>query len=306
MNQHLIELLENQWKKDPNSRVFLRLAEEYRKSGRYGEAIGVCQAGLVNHPHYLPGLVCLGRSQLACDQLNDAEATLRQANQLDPDNIPVLHSLVELFQKMERPTQAIPFLERLLLWDPSEQIQDQLAALRAQLAPVVQKKQQEEPQAEPFPETPAVEPAVYEDYHQERFTRNEPFSSAPAVPTVTSSEPDPLAEFESLMHQAHEGSLHPAHDVQPATPSEPQVVAEEHTSSDDFDNLLVAQLYKQQGHLEDARAILNRIRQGEEDPDLHSQLEKMDAMLQNESKSAKKIRILSHWLRRIKEMHHVS
>ena len=49
----------------PQSLVFSRLADCYRKNGEFQQAIGVCMEGLRNHPDCVTGRVILGRCYLA-------------------------------------------------------------------------------------------------------------------------------------------------------------------------------------------------------------------------------------------------
>ena len=61
-----IEDLERRLGKDPNSKIFAQLAEEYRKAGRLEEAIQTCRDGLETHPNYFSARVALGRALLEC------------------------------------------------------------------------------------------------------------------------------------------------------------------------------------------------------------------------------------------------
>ena len=57
-----IEELKRRVQSDPASIAFAALAEEYRRAGRFEEAIDTCNAGLVRHPSYLSAHVTLGRA----------------------------------------------------------------------------------------------------------------------------------------------------------------------------------------------------------------------------------------------------
>ena len=65
--------LRQRWERDPKSRAFLQLAEEYRRAGRLGDAIHVLRAGLKEHPNYLSAQVALGRCLVETD---DARAAI--------------------------------------------------------------------------------------------------------------------------------------------------------------------------------------------------------------------------------------
>ena len=61
--------------RDSNSRVFLQLAEEYRRAGRLDEAVRVLDDGLKTHPVYIAARVVLGRTLLESGQ---AERSVRE------------------------------------------------------------------------------------------------------------------------------------------------------------------------------------------------------------------------------------
>ena len=62
-----IEELEKRLAADPNSRMFVQLAEEYRKQGLLENAIEICEQGLTKHPQYPSARVALGRALLEAD-----------------------------------------------------------------------------------------------------------------------------------------------------------------------------------------------------------------------------------------------
>ena len=55
-----IESLMTRFNKNPQSLVFSRLADEYRKDGNYSKAIEICVNGLQNYPDYVTGRLVLG------------------------------------------------------------------------------------------------------------------------------------------------------------------------------------------------------------------------------------------------------
>jgi len=275
MNQHLIDLLESQWRKDPSSRVFLRLAEEYRRAGRFGEAMGVCHAGLQQHPKYLPGLVCLGRCQLASGLLAEAEATFLSARRFDSENVPVLQGLMDIYQRESRREELLPVLKALAIWDDSEALRTQIRSLESTglQRSVAHDESAREDSSEPdlaleasFAATPQPEAAGAH------------LSSPPPVPgKETQADLDPLAEMEQLMIEAEQGML----DGKPSGRGLPSSLTE-------LELPVPADSYLQ------------------DNPLLEEQLERLEHAQLPSSASARKIRALSLWLRRIKEAHHVS
>ena len=56
--------LEERWRREPQSRVFLQVAEEYRRGGDLRRAVELLEQGLGKHPGYVSALVLLGRCRL--------------------------------------------------------------------------------------------------------------------------------------------------------------------------------------------------------------------------------------------------
>ncbi len=81
-----IEVLKQRMARDPLSRAFLQLAEEYRKSGQFEDAVRVCQEGLERHPGYHTARISLGRTYLESGDLENARTTLAEVLELAPEN----------------------------------------------------------------------------------------------------------------------------------------------------------------------------------------------------------------------------
>ena len=89
--------LEERWRRDPGSRVFLQLAEELRRGGRIVRAIEVLRAGLVLHPAYLSAQVALGRCLHERGDLADAAEVLEKAVAQDPAQLVASRLLIETY-----------------------------------------------------------------------------------------------------------------------------------------------------------------------------------------------------------------
>ena len=81
-----IEALKERMARDPLSRAFLQLAEEYRKAGRFEEAVQVCQEGLDRHPGYHTARIALGRTYLDAGDLESAHQALTEVLDTMPEN----------------------------------------------------------------------------------------------------------------------------------------------------------------------------------------------------------------------------
>jgi len=89
--------LERRLDLDPGSRLFVSLAEEYRKVGRLKDALSALQKGLLAHPGYVAAQVALGRVYVEAKQTTDAVATFTKVLQADPGNLVAARSLADIY-----------------------------------------------------------------------------------------------------------------------------------------------------------------------------------------------------------------
>ncbi len=94
-----IEELRRRVQLDPASIAFAALAEEYRRAGRYEEAVATCEAGLQRHPAYMSARVTLGRALLEMERFEDARGQLEQVLRLAPENLAAIRGLAEIHQR---------------------------------------------------------------------------------------------------------------------------------------------------------------------------------------------------------------
>jgi len=108
--------------RDPASIAFAQLAEEYRRSGEFEEAVRICLAGLQQHPDYLSARVTLGRALMELQQYDDAKAEFEQVLRSAPDNLIAIRSMADIHQRREEradtPADAPPdpVLHQLETW----------------------------------------------------------------------------------------------------------------------------------------------------------------------------------------------
>lgn len=95
-----IEELKRRVQSDPASIAFAALAEEYRRAGRFDEAIETCNTGLVRHPSYLSAHVTLGRALIEVGRLEDARTELEYVLKLAPENLAAIRGLAEIHHRI--------------------------------------------------------------------------------------------------------------------------------------------------------------------------------------------------------------
>ena len=94
-----IEELRRRVLADPASIAFAALAEEYRRSGNYAEAIETCRTGLQRHPSYISARVTLGRALIETAQYEDARRELELVLKGAPENLAAIRGLAEIHER---------------------------------------------------------------------------------------------------------------------------------------------------------------------------------------------------------------
>ncbi len=124
--------LRQRWERDPKSRSFLQLAEEYRRGGRLADAVHVLEAGLKEHPTYLSAQVALGRCLLENGTPGAARELLEKAVARDPTQLVANKLLVEAYLALGQAGKARERLDLYKLFnDRDEEIGPLEARIRA-------------------------------------------------------------------------------------------------------------------------------------------------------------------------------
>ena len=97
---------------NPTSIAFAELAEEYRKAGKYTEAVQLCRTGLAQHPAYLSARVTRGRALTELDDLPSAQAELEQVLRVATTSLPALRALAEVHQRRKEFDRTRELLEK--------------------------------------------------------------------------------------------------------------------------------------------------------------------------------------------------
>ncbi len=107
--------------KEPRSKAFIPLAEEYGKAAMWKEAVAVLEDGLKSNPGFITAMVALG---CAYDQMNQpvkAQAILEEAIKLSPDNLRAHRTLAKLYAAQGATDAAIQSCSVILALHPQDQ-----------------------------------------------------------------------------------------------------------------------------------------------------------------------------------------
>ncbi len=209
-----IEELKKKLSQNPDSLIFVPLADAYRRAGMLDEAIEVCKKGLEKHQTYTSARVVLGRIYSEKNMLDDAIAEFKKVEAVDVDNIMVHSMLGNIYLKKKRYAEAIEQFQRVLSLNPEDlEIQEKLKeALAAKQEPAkaepktiekpkVEEKSkiEEKPKAEEKPKTEEKEDLQKSLKVAEIYTKKEEFDKAIEIyKEILSKDPENISVQQKL------------------------------------------------------------------------------------------------------------
>jgi tetratricopeptide (TPR) repeat protein len=116
-----IEELRKKLAKNPSSRLFLQLAEEYRRSGNPEEAIAVLEEGLKHHPNYTAAKVCLGKALVDLNRLSKAKEILEEVVKIVPENLVANRALADIYYIQGNMEAALSRYEIIQMYNPADE-----------------------------------------------------------------------------------------------------------------------------------------------------------------------------------------
>jgi tetratricopeptide (TPR) repeat protein len=116
-----IDRLATQLAKDPHSKAFLPLAEEYCKVGMWEEAVSVLESGLKYYPGFITAMVVLGRAYDQLNQATKARAVLEGAIKLSPENLRAHRILIKIYAAQGLTQQAMTSCRVILSMNPKDE-----------------------------------------------------------------------------------------------------------------------------------------------------------------------------------------
>jgi tetratricopeptide (TPR) repeat protein len=235
--------LADKFRRDPASKLFFPLAEEYAKAGRIDEAIELLRTGIKAHPDLLGARVSLGKALLAKGRHAEAQAEFEQVIVANPDNIMAHKKLASIYVHAGDKPRAVASCQAVLAVNPSDaevlKLREEADRL-AEIPPAPPRRAAGEP-SEGFESEPTVvEPTLVDP------TLVDAVEPTVVDPTLMSRAPEPVpAPVEAAIEQAEEGA-------QPAA-------VEESPIEDDLATVSMADLFVAQGHYQRGIEIYRRI-----------------------------------------------
>ncbi len=138
-----IDRLATQLAKDPHSKVFMPLAEEYGKVGMWQEAAAVLEDGLKLYPGFITAMVALGRAYDHMGETTKAKAILEESVKLSPENLRARRTLIKIYQSQGLNESALQSCAVILAVNPRDE--EALSVQSALGGPLKQKKEPERP-----------------------------------------------------------------------------------------------------------------------------------------------------------------
>jgi len=107
--------------KEPGSKAFIPLAEEYGKAGMWEEAAAVLEDGLKTYPSFITAMVALGRTYDQMNQPVKAKAILEEAVKMSPENLRAHRTLAKIYVAQGAKDAALRSCNVILAVNPQDQ-----------------------------------------------------------------------------------------------------------------------------------------------------------------------------------------
>ncbi len=119
----------------PGSRIFVGLAEEYRRAGRYEDALNTLRKGLEGHPTYLSAQIALARLYQETWRTDEAIEAFSRVLSMDRENLVAAKALSDLYENAKNPIEAIKKLKLYRAISGDKSIDDRIGKMEALIHP---------------------------------------------------------------------------------------------------------------------------------------------------------------------------
>jgi tetratricopeptide (TPR) repeat protein len=130
-----IRELKNRVEREPGSRFFVPLADEYRKAGRLSDALRTLEEGLVAHPSYVAARVAVARAYLEAGRTEESMVAFSKALADDPSNLVAAKALGDLHLSRGEPVEALKRYLRYRGISGDRRLDSVITRLQGEVAP---------------------------------------------------------------------------------------------------------------------------------------------------------------------------
>lgn len=113
-----IQRFEDQYRRNPDSLVFARLADACRKAGDPERALQLLHDGIGKHPDYPTAHLVRARTLIDLGRPADAEESLRRVLELDGQNLVAMRDIAVLAEERGDPRESVGWYEQIATLDP--------------------------------------------------------------------------------------------------------------------------------------------------------------------------------------------
>jgi tetratricopeptide (TPR) repeat protein len=209
-----IDRLALQLAKDPHSKAFLPLAEEYCKAGMWAEAAVVLEDGLKCYPGFITAMVVLGRAYDQLNQPTKAKAILEEAVKLSPDNLRAHRTLIKIYTAQGLADAALKSCDVILSFHHRD---EEALSVQAKLGRPAKQEPDAQKKSAPVKakaNVPILEPEPPKASPPAEFQAEEVVAAAAPAPVVeeVGASMSPLAMATTIMESALHASDRKSHE----------------------------------------------------------------------------------------------
>lgn len=117
-----IARLAERYSKEPKSRIFVQLADAYRKNNMVDEALEVIKQGLQYHPNYPLAYLILGKCYFDKRMYAQSKDALEKTIEIDPINIVALRMLAQVCETLKDEACQLRAYKGIVSVDPTDEM----------------------------------------------------------------------------------------------------------------------------------------------------------------------------------------
>ncbi|MBE0432149.1 tetratricopeptide repeat protein, partial [candidate division WOR-3 bacterium] len=127
-----ISKLNEKYAREPKSRIFVQLADAYRKNKMIDEALDVLNKGIEYHPQYALAYLVIGKCYYDTRAHVQAKDAFEKTIALDPQNVVALRMLAKTYEMLKDDKGQINAYKSIIAIDPLDtQAKEKLSMLEA-------------------------------------------------------------------------------------------------------------------------------------------------------------------------------